>query len=72
LCSTALPLTRKNVLAVLLLLPLTTFVAQELVRCYGRLRQNDSVGGSKRSYRITVRQLESMIRLSEVCERASE
>lgn len=40
-----------------------------LVRCYGKLRQNDSAPGSKKSYRITVRQLESMIRLAEALAR---
>lgn len=39
-----------------------------LVYYYQRLRQNDSQGG-KTSYRITVRQLESMIRLSEALAR---
>mmetsp|Transcript_9781 Transcript_9781/g.34428 ORF Transcript_9781/g.34428 Transcript_9781/m.34428 type:complete len:900 (+) Transcript_9781:156-2855(+) len=37
----------------------------KLVWCYRRLRQNDVVGRSKTAYRITVRQLESLIRLSE-------
>ena len=36
-----------------------------LVEQYRHLRQRDSSGGTKSSWRITVRQLESMIRLSE-------
>lgn len=36
-----------------------------LVDCYRRLRQGDTLGRSRSAYRITVRQLESMIRLSE-------
>ncbi|XP_041371751.1 zygotic DNA replication licensing factor mcm6-like [Gigantopelta aegis] len=36
-----------------------------MIEEYKRLRQRDSTGGSKSSWRITVRQLESMIRLSE-------
>ena len=36
-----------------------------LVKCYQNLRQNDAVGRSKTAYRITVRQLESLIRLAE-------
>lgn len=40
--------------------------AKLLVEYYGMLRQRDSTGGSTKStWRITVRQLESMIRLSE-------
>ena len=40
-----------------------------MTQCYRDLRQNDSVGASRQSYRITVRQLESMIRLSEALAR---
>jgi DNA replication licensing factor MCM6 len=36
-----------------------------IVTCYRLLRQGDTLGRSRTSYRITVRQLESMIRLSE-------
>ena len=45
--------------------------AQEmLVTCYRKLRENDSVGSrSQSAYRITVRQLESLIRLSEAIAR---
>lgn len=41
-----------------------------LVDCYRKLRQGDSLGRTNRTaYRITVRQLESMIRLSEAMAR---
>mmetsp|Transcript_21609 Transcript_21609/g.66404 ORF Transcript_21609/g.66404 Transcript_21609/m.66404 type:complete len:815 (+) Transcript_21609:206-2650(+) len=36
-----------------------------LVACYRQLRQNDVVGRNKTAYRVTVRQLESLVRLSE-------
>jgi len=42
-----------------------------LVNQYRHLRQRDTGGGSKSSWRITVRQLESMIRLSESMARMS-
>ncbi|POW19559.1 hypothetical protein PSHT_04539, partial [Puccinia striiformis] len=41
-----------------------------LVQKYRDLRQDDSQGWGRNSYRITVRQLESMIRLSEAIARA--
>lgn len=41
-----------------------------LVEKYRALRQDDG-GSGKSSYRITVRQLESMIRLSEAIARAN-
>ena len=40
-----------------------------LVECYRKLRCNDSTSFGKRAYRITVRQLESLIRLSEALAR---
>ena len=40
-----------------------------LVNCYRELRQNDATGSTAHSYRITVRQLESLIRLSEAIAR---
>ena len=40
-----------------------------LVEQYKHLRQRDTGGGFKSSWRITVRQLESMIRLSEAMAR---
>jgi len=40
-----------------------------LVECYQKLRQGDTLGRSRTAYRITVRQIESMIRLSEALAR---
>lgn len=40
-----------------------------LVEQYKKLRQTDSTGASKSCYRITVRQLESIVRLSEALAR---
>eukprot|EP00126_Sphaerothecum_destruens_P004360 Sdes_comp18139_c0_seq1m7613 len=40
-----------------------------LVQQYRLLRERDVTGGSKSSYRVTVRQLESMVRLSEALAR---
>ena len=40
-----------------------------IVKCYGKLRQGDTLGRSRTAYRITVRQLESLIRLSEAMAR---
>ncbi len=46
--------------------PRITPEAQEkLVRYYTELRENDCTGAQRAAYRITVRQLESMVRLSE-------
>jgi len=44
---------------------ITDASARTLVACYRQLRQNDVVGRSKTAYRVTVRQLESLVRLSE-------
>ena len=43
--------------------------AKVLVECYKSLRQSDALGRNKTAYRITVRQLESMVRLSEALAR---
>lgn len=40
-----------------------------MVDQYKRLRQRDSSGATKSAWRITVRQLESMLRLSEAMAR---
>ncbi|KAI9494531.1 MCM2/3/5 family-domain-containing protein [Zychaea mexicana] len=49
---------------------MTPEAAEKLAHCYRDLRQGDAQGIGKNSYRITVRQLESMIRLSEAIARA--
>ncbi|KAF8319067.1 MCM-domain-containing protein [Clavulina sp. PMI_390] len=48
----------------------TPEASELLIDKYRTLRQDDSTGAGKNSYRITVRQLESMIRLSEAIARA--
>jgi len=48
---------------------LSTESQQVLVDCYRKLRQGDSLGSTRTAYRITVRQLESLIRLSEALAR---
>ena len=48
---------------------LTAESQRVLVDCYRKLRQGDTLGRSRSAYRITVRQLESMIRLSEAMAR---
>ncbi|KAG5654584.1 hypothetical protein H0H81_011559 [Sphagnurus paluster] len=50
---------------------MTREAADVLVEKYRILRQDDATGVGKNSYRITVRQLESMIRLSEAIARAN-
>jgi DNA replication licensing factor MCM6 len=40
-----------------------------MIECYRKLRQGDTMGRSRSAYRITVRQLESMVRLSEALAR---
>ena len=40
-----------------------------MVECYKRLRTEDAAPGSAMSYRITVRQLEALVRLSEALAR---
>ncbi|KAJ3722670.1 MCM2/3/5 family-domain-containing protein [Lentinula raphanica] len=50
---------------------LTPEAADVLVEKYRMLRQDDASGAGRNSYRITVRQLESMIRLSEAIARAN-
>ncbi len=42
---------------------------QVLIESYRKLRQGDTMGRSRTAYRITVRQLESLIRLSEALAR---
>ncbi|KAI8332640.1 DNA replication licensing factor mcm6 [Chlamydoabsidia padenii] len=48
---------------------MTPEAAKKLATCYRDLRQGDAQGMNMNSYRITVRQLESMIRLSEAIAR---
>lgn len=48
---------------------MTPAASKLLVENYRKLRQSDIVGHGKTAYRITVRQLESMIRLSEALAR---
>eukprot|EP00741_Cyanophora_paradoxa_P016450 tig00020918_g15883.t1 len=48
---------------------LTPAAGAQLTKYYRQLREGDMGAVSKTSYRITVRQLESMIRLSEACAR---
>ncbi|KAI7902611.1 MCM2/3/5 family-domain-containing protein [Cokeromyces recurvatus] len=50
---------------------MTPAAALRLADCYRDLRQGDSQGIGRNSYRITVRQLESMIRLSEAIARVN-
>lgn len=38
---------------------------EKLIKYYAELRENDCTGSARAAYRITVRQLESMVRLSE-------
>lgn len=48
---------------------LTPEARQEIVHAYMKLRQGDAQPGSQTAYRITVRQLEALIRLSEALAR---
>ncbi|KAI8063119.1 MCM2/3/5 family-domain-containing protein [Thamnidium elegans] len=50
---------------------MTPAAASKLADCYRDLRQGDSQGVGRNSYRITVRQLESMVRLSEAIARVN-
>ncbi|BGP13323.1 hypothetical protein JCM10213_001490 [Rhodosporidiobolus nylandii] len=50
---------------------LTSAASKQLVTLYGRLRSEDAQGYGRSSYRVTVRQLESMVRLSEAIARAN-
>lgn len=48
---------------------ITAESAKVLIESYRLLRQNDLLGKNKTAYRITVRQLESLVRLSEALAR---
>ncbi|RYG53946.1 hypothetical protein EON66_07825, partial [archaeon] len=48
---------------------LTEAAKRAIVRCYLLLRSADSLSSAQSSYRVTVRQLESMVRLSEALAR---
>jgi DNA replication licensing factor MCM6 len=50
---------------------MTTQAQKKIVEYYKDLRADDAQGVGRNSYRITVRQLESMIRLSEAIARAN-
>ncbi|GAA5959122.1 hypothetical protein JCM3765_006348 [Sporobolomyces pararoseus] len=50
---------------------LTPDASKQLVHLYGKLRSEDAQGYGRSSYRVTVRQLESMVRLSEAIARAN-
>ncbi|TKA57033.1 hypothetical protein B0A53_00989 [Rhodotorula sp. CCFEE 5036] len=50
---------------------LTPAASKQLVTLYGKLRSEDAQGYGRSSYRVTVRQLESMVRLSEAIARAN-
>jgi len=50
---------------------LTPAASKQLVALYGKLRSEDAQGYGRSSYRVTVRQLESMVRLSEAIARAN-
>eukprot|EP01035_Chromulina_nebulosa_P018222 gene18222-23890_t len=62
---------RKYIMYCRTLNPVFTKESQRvLVECYRMLRSSDIIGKNKTAYRITVRQLESLIRLSEALARA--
>uniref|UniRef100_A0A7S3PIF9 MCM C-terminal AAA(+) ATPase domain-containing protein n=1 Tax=Aplanochytrium stocchinoi TaxID=215587 RepID=A0A7S3PIF9_9STRA len=44
-------------------------IQPKLVECYRKLREGDNVGQNRTAYRITVRQLEALIRLAEALAR---
>ena len=44
---------------------------EELVQSYKKLRTEDAAPGSSTAYRITVRQLEALVRLSEAIARSA-
>ena len=50
---------------------LTSEASKVLVEKYRDLRSDDAQGYGRSSYRVTVRQLESMVRLSEAIARAN-
>lgn len=59
------------VVLIKMMFQMTPEAADVLVEKYRMLRADDATGAGRNSYRITVRQLESMIRLSEAIARAN-
>ena len=64
-----LMLYRSTVTILFLTLQISAESRDYMVEEYKRLRQRDSTGSGSSSWRITVRQLESMVRLSEAMAR---